>query len=108
MKTINRILGFAALVLSVSSGAAQDTQADKSKLITKKTNQGVEVTLIETSIVQEYDPSNHVALYRMGSCPPGALLRGFKLQANHGQDVIVVLIGLRFRTGYQGPDFSMP
>lgn len=93
---------------TLSSATAQDPRDDKSKPITKKTNAGVEVTLIETRIVQELDPDNHVALYRMGSCPPGVILPGMKLYANHGQDVIVVLLALKFPTGYKGPDFSMP
>ncbi|MFS8084686.1 MAG: hypothetical protein ACMG6H_03585 [Acidobacteriota bacterium] len=108
MKMINWLALGVLAPLFLTSATAQETSVDKSKPVTEKTSRGVEVTLVETRIIQEYDPDNHVALYRMGSCPPGIILPGIKLQANRGQDVIVVLIDLKFPTGYKGLDFSMP
>jgi hypothetical protein len=96
------------LILSLTPAYTQEPAQEKSKPPVKKTAKGIEVTLLEARKVEEYDPYNHVPLFRMGSCPPGTILPGMKELANRGQDVVVILLGLKFSPEYEGPDFSMP
>jgi hypothetical protein len=102
------ICALVTLILSLTLAYAQEPSQEKSKPPVKKTAKGLEVTLLEARKVEEYDPDNHVPLFRMGSCPPGTILPGMKELANRGQDVVVILLGLKFSPEYEGPDFSMP
>ena len=97
-----------ALLCFINLAFAQESGGDKLKTETKKTGKGVEVTLFDIRVIKELDPDNRVPLFRMGSCPPGVVLPGMKLQGSRGQDAIAILIGLKFPEGYEGPDFSMP
>ncbi len=97
-----------ALLCLINLAFAQESGGDKLKPETKKTGKGVEVTLFDVSVIKELDPDNRVALFRMGSCPPGVALSGMKLQGNPGQEAIVILIGLKFPAGYEGRTFPCP
>jgi len=87
---------------------AQEKNPDLAKTLVKKTTAGVEVTLFQAAASTDIDPVNRVPQFRMGACPPGAVLGDMRIQGDRNTDVIVVLIGLRFGASYHGPDFVTP
>jgi hypothetical protein len=96
------------VIIALTLAYAQEASQEKSKPSVKKTAKGIEVTLLEARKVDEYEPGSHVPMFRMGSCPPGTILPDLKELANPGQDVVVILLALKFSPEYEGPDFSNP
>ncbi len=87
-------------------GDSHQDRGDKS--LTKKTDSGLEVTLIKVDLVHERDEMNNVPIYRMGSCPPGAAGNGMKVLANAGTQVYVVRIGIKVLPDYKGGGVMLP
>ena len=86
----------------------QEIPADKSTPPSKKTSGGLEVTILEAKPADDFDAVNRVPMFRMGSCPPGAVMPGFKIEGNHGKDVIIVQLRLKFPSDYPQSDFPLP
>ena len=87
---------------------AQEEPPDKSAPASKKTAAGLEVTVLEAKPAEDFDAVNRVPTFRMGSCPPGAAMPGFKIEGNHGKEVIIVQLGLKFPRDYGQTDFPVP
>lgn len=103
-----KILAF-AVIASIALCALTLAQEPKTeKPLVKKTTAGVEVTLFQAALTTDIDTVNRVPQFRMGACPPGAVMGDMKIQGDTDKDVVIVLLGLRFAAGYQGPDFVMP
>lgn len=97
-----------ACLLLFATIVAQEKSPDKTTPDSKKTASGLEVTILEAKPTEEFDAVNRVPTFRMGSCPPGAAMPGFKIEGNHAKDVIIVQLGLKFPPDYPRNDFPLP
>jgi hypothetical protein len=106
MRTYRISVGAILLALCVFNPASTYPQADKP--LTKKTDNGLEVSLLKVELVRERDDLNQVPIYRMGSCPPGAAGNGIKMFANSGTQVYFVRLGIKVLPEYKGGGVKAP
>ena len=102
------MFGCALLACGLVLTRGQDVPRDKKEVVSKKTQTGFEVFFIDAKVSRDRDSVNDVALYRVGSCPPGAVMGDMKVMANHGSDVMIITLGIKVLPIYAGTDLSLP